>query len=152
MKSMLTCLSRSFCFARSTGAMRFDTDGALFGMPLTELRSLCPEQKPVTLIQHREITKQPTTSFTAIFLQHYLTVPPSAPDSVTLLSPLKMTTIILCLYMLALCVSVFSVISNMGVIVGHDFQPEGCGFDSRSCHHVGTLGKSFTYSCLCALA
>src|SRR6218665_3963408 len=30
------------------------------------------------------------------------------------------------------------------------FQPEGRGFDSRSSRHVGTLGKSFTYSCLCA--
>src|SRR6218665_2176447 len=26
------------------------------------------------------------------------------------------------------------------------FQPEGCGFDSRSSRHVGTLGKSFTCS------
>ena len=33
-----------------------------------------------------------------------------------------------------------------------DFQPEGCGFDSRSSRHVGTLGKSFTCSCLCASA
>ena len=32
------------------------------------------------------------------------------------------------------------------------FQPEGRGFDSRSCRHVGTLDKSFTYSCLCASA
>ena len=32
------------------------------------------------------------------------------------------------------------------------FQPEGHGFDSRSSHPVGTLGKSFTYSCLCASA
>ena len=29
-------------------------------------------------------------------------------------------------------------------------QPEGRGFDSRSSRHVGTLGKSFTCSCLCA--
>ena len=29
-----------------------------------------------------------------------------------------------------------------------DFQPEGRGFDSRSSRHVGTLGKSLTYSCL----
>ena len=33
-----------------------------------------------------------------------------------------------------------------------DFQPEGRGFDSRSSRHVGTLGKSFTCSCLCASA
>jgi len=33
-----------------------------------------------------------------------------------------------------------------------DFQLEGREFDSRSSHHVGTLGKSFTYSCLCASA
>ena len=33
-----------------------------------------------------------------------------------------------------------------------DFQPDGRGFDSRSSRHVGTLGKSFTYSCLCASA
>ena len=33
-----------------------------------------------------------------------------------------------------------------------DFQPEGRGFDSRSSRHVGTLGKSFAYSCLCASA
>jgi len=33
-----------------------------------------------------------------------------------------------------------------------DFQPEGREFDSRSSRHVGTLGKSFTYSCLCASA
>ena len=32
------------------------------------------------------------------------------------------------------------------------FQPEGRGFDSRSSLHVGTLGKSFTCSCLCASA
>ena len=30
-----------------------------------------------------------------------------------------------------------------------DFQPKGHGFDSRSSRHVGILGKSFTYSCLC---
>ena len=34
----------------------------------------------------------------------------------------------------------------------NSFQPEGRGFDSRYSHHVGTLGKSFTYSCLCASA
>jgi len=28
------------------------------------------------------------------------------------------------------------------------FQPEGCGFESRSSRHVGTLGKSLTCSCL----
>ena len=28
------------------------------------------------------------------------------------------------------------------------FQPEGRGFDSRSFHHIGTLGKSLTHSCL----
>jgi len=33
-----------------------------------------------------------------------------------------------------------------------DFQPEGRGFDSRSSRHAGTLGKSFTCSCLCASA
>ena len=33
-----------------------------------------------------------------------------------------------------------------------DFQPEGRAFDSRSSRHVMTLGKSFTYSCLCASA
>jgi len=33
-----------------------------------------------------------------------------------------------------------------------NFQPEGRGFDSCSSRHVGTLGKSFTYSCLCASA
>jgi len=33
-----------------------------------------------------------------------------------------------------------------------DFQPEGCGSDSRSTRHVGTLGKFFTCSCLCASA
>ena len=27
-------------------------------------------------------------------------------------------------------------------------RPEGCGFESRSSHHVGTLGKSLTRSCL----
>ena len=32
-----------------------------------------------------------------------------------------------------------------------DFQPEGRGFDSRSSRHVGTLGRSFTCSCPCAL-
>ena len=32
------------------------------------------------------------------------------------------------------------------------FQPDGRGFDSRSNRHVGTLGKSFTCSCLCASA
>ena len=32
------------------------------------------------------------------------------------------------------------------------FQPEGRGFDSRSSRQVGTLGKSFTCSCLCASA
>ena len=31
-------------------------------------------------------------------------------------------------------------------------QPKGRGFDSRSSRHVGTLGKSFSYSCLCASA
>ena len=31
-------------------------------------------------------------------------------------------------------------------------QPEGRGFASRSSRHVGTLGKSFTCSCLCASA
>ena len=31
-------------------------------------------------------------------------------------------------------------------------QPEGRGFDSRPSRHVGTLGKSFTCSCLCASA
>jgi len=29
---------------------------------------------------------------------------------------------------------------------------EGRGFDFRSSRHVGTLGKSFTYSCMCASA
>ena len=33
-----------------------------------------------------------------------------------------------------------------------DLQPEGRGFDYRSSRHVGTLGKSFTRSCLCASA
>ena len=33
-----------------------------------------------------------------------------------------------------------------------DFQPEGRGIDSRSSRHVGTLGKFFTCSCLCASA
>src|SRR6218665_3119573 len=28
------------------------------------------------------------------------------------------------------------------------FRPKGHGFDSRSSHHVVTLGKSFTHSCL----
>src|SRR6218665_1993860 len=28
------------------------------------------------------------------------------------------------------------------------FRPDGRGFESRSSRHVGTLGKSFTYSCL----
>ena len=28
------------------------------------------------------------------------------------------------------------------------FRPRGRGFESRSSHHVGTLGKSFTRSCL----
>ena len=28
------------------------------------------------------------------------------------------------------------------------FRPKGLGFDSRSGRHVGTLGKSFTQSCL----
>ena len=28
------------------------------------------------------------------------------------------------------------------------FRPKGHGLDSRSSHHVGTLGKSFTHSCL----
>ena len=31
-----------------------------------------------------------------------------------------------------------------------NFQLEGRGFDYRSSRHVGTLGKFFTYSCLCA--
>src|SRR6218665_1028473 len=30
----------------------------------------------------------------------------------------------------------------------YPFRPKGHGFDSRSSHHVGTLGKSFTHSCL----
>ena len=29
-----------------------------------------------------------------------------------------------------------------------DLRPKGNGFDSRSSPHVGTLGKSFTHSCL----
>src|SRR6218665_1578125 len=41
-------------------------------------------------------------------------------------------------------------------IVGHvwrisrvdTFRPKGRGYDSRSRRHVGTLGKSFTHSCL----
>ena len=33
-----------------------------------------------------------------------------------------------------------------------DFHPDGRGFDSRSSRHVGTLGKSFTRSCLCSSA
>jgi len=33
-----------------------------------------------------------------------------------------------------------------------DFQPKGRGFDFRSSRHVGTLGKSFTWHCLCASA
>ena len=33
-----------------------------------------------------------------------------------------------------------------------DSQPEGRGFDSRSSRYVRTLGKSFTYSGLCASA
>ena len=28
------------------------------------------------------------------------------------------------------------------------FRPEGCGFESRSSSHVGTLGKSLAHSCL----
>ena len=28
------------------------------------------------------------------------------------------------------------------------YRPKGREFDSRSSRHVGTLGKSFTYSCL----
>jgi len=28
------------------------------------------------------------------------------------------------------------------------YRPEGCGFDSCSSRHVGTLGKSFALSCL----
>ena len=28
------------------------------------------------------------------------------------------------------------------------FQPEGRGFESHSIRHVGTLDKSFTFSCL----
>ena len=32
------------------------------------------------------------------------------------------------------------------------FQPEGRGFDPCSNRHIGTLGKSFTCSCLCASA
>ena len=32
------------------------------------------------------------------------------------------------------------------------FRLKGHGFDSRSCRHVGTLGKSFTHSYLCASA
>src|SRR6218665_3940134 len=35
------------------------------------------------------------------------------------------------------------------IIWGDYFQPKGRGFDSRSSRHVGTLGKSFTCSCLC---
>ena len=33
-----------------------------------------------------------------------------------------------------------------------DFQQEDRGFDSHSSRHVGTFGKSFTCSCLCASA
>ena len=32
-----------------------------------------------------------------------------------------------------------------------DFQPQGRGFDSCFSRHVGTLGKSFTYTVVCAL-
>jgi len=28
------------------------------------------------------------------------------------------------------------------------FRPKSRGFESRSSHHIGTLGKSFTRSCL----
>ena len=28
------------------------------------------------------------------------------------------------------------------------FRPKGYGFDSRSSHHLGTLGKSFARNCL----
>ena len=31
---------------------------------------------------------------------------------------------------------------------GDAFRPEGRGFESRSSRAVGTLGKSFTHSCL----
>ena len=50
-----------------------------------------------------------------------------------------------------LCVPyVFS--RHSGALVESMTQPKGRGFDSRSSRHVGTLGKSFTYSCLCAMA
>ena len=39
-----------------------------------------------------------------------------------------------------------------GGALAHYSQPEGRGFDYRSSRHVGTLGKSFTCSCLCASA
>src|SRR6218665_130794 len=32
------------------------------------------------------------------------------------------------------------------------FRPKGGRFESRSGRHVGTLGKPFTHSCLCASA
>ena len=29
------------------------------------------------------------------------------------------------------------------------YRPKGCGFESCSTHHIGTLGKSLTHSCQC---
>ena len=50
-----------------------------------------------------------------------------------------------------ICISVYSgTWWHIGQV--DDSQPEGRGFDSRSSRHVGTLGKSFTYSYLCAYA
>jgi len=44
------------------------------------------------------------------------------------------------------------VVRRGGALVKSMTQPEGRGFDSCSSRHVGTLGKSFTYSFLCASA
>ena len=44
----------------------------------------------------------------------------------------------------------FIVYVGRGGALGRDdaFRPEGRGFESISSRRVGTLGKSFTYSCL----
>ena len=36
----------------------------------------------------------------------------------------------------------------MGISRVDAFRLKGHGFDSRSSHHIGTLDKSFTHSCL----
>ena len=49
-------------------------------------------------------------------------------------------------------VSFISGIHGGALVEAITLNRRGRGFDSRSSRHVGTLGKSFTYSCLCASA